>query len=79
VSRKNVRTIIIKTKNNKKMEEIFSAENGRNKLSVYYDRDEQEFLFEIEDSHKEYHDIWLTGNGVAGLTSALDEFLHLTE
>jgi hypothetical protein len=79
VSRKNVRTRIIKTKNNRKMEEIFSAENGRNKLSVYYDRDEQEFLFEIEDSHKEYHDIWLTGNGVAGLTSALDEFLHLTE
>ena len=61
------------------MEEIFSAESGRNKLSVYYDRDEQEFLFEIEDSHKEYHGIWLTGNGVAGLTSALDEFLHLTE
>lgn len=79
MSRKNVRTRIIKTKNNRKMEEIFSAENGRNKLSVYYDRDEQEFLFEIEDSHKEYHDIWLTGNGVAGLTSALDEFLHLTE
>jgi len=61
------------------MEEIFSAENGRNKLSVYYDRDEQEFLFEIEDSHKEYHDIWLTGNCVAWLISALDEFLNLTK
>ena len=32
------------------MEEIFSAESGRNKLSVYYDRDEQEYLFEIENS-----------------------------
>ncbi len=79
MSRKNVRTRIIKTKNNRKMEEIFSVENGKSKLSVYYDGEEQEFLFEIEDSHKEYHDIWLTGNGVAGLTSALDEFLHLTE
>jgi len=69
----------IETIKTNKMEEIFSAENGRNKLSVYYDSDEQEFLFEIEDSHKEYHGIWLTGNCVAGLISALDEFLHLTE
>ena len=61
------------------MEEIFSAENGKSKLSVYYDGEEQEFLFEIEDSHKEYHGIWLTGNCVAGLISALDEFLNLKE
>jgi len=61
------------------MEEIFSVENGKSKLSVYYDGEEQEFLFEIEDSHKEYHGIWLTGNSVAWLISALDEFLHLTE
>lgn len=61
------------------MEEIFSAENGKSKLSVYYDWEEQEFLFEIEDSHKEYHGIWLTGNCVAGLISALDEFLNLTK
>jgi len=79
VSRKNVRTIIIKTKNNKKMEEIFSVENGKSKLSVYYDRDEQEYLFEIENSCEEYHGLWLTGNCVAGLISALDEFLNLTK
>ena len=64
---------------NKKMEEIFSAENGKSKLSVYYDGEEQEFPFEIEDSHKEYHGLWLTGNCVAGLISALDEFLNLTK
>ena len=58
------------------MEEIFSAENGRNKLSVYYDSDEQEYLFEIEDGYKEYHGLWFTGNCVAGLISALDEFLR---
>ena len=79
MSRKNVRTRIIKTKNNRKMEEIFSVENGKSKLSVYYDGEEQEYLFEIEDSHKEYHDIWLTGNCVAWLISALDEFLNLKE
>ena len=69
------------------MEEIFSAENGRNKLSVYYDSDEQEYLFEIENSYKEYHGLWITGNTipgkpencVAGLISALDEFLNLTK
>ena len=77
------------------MEEIFSVENGigdcpmdnavrfcvweQSKLSVYYDGEEQEYLFEIEDSHKEYHDIWLTGNCVAWLISALDEFLNLTK
>ena len=61
------------------MEEIFSVENGKSKLSVYYDGEEQEFLFEIEDSHKEYHDIRLTGNCVAWLISALDEFLNLTK
>jgi hypothetical protein len=61
------------------MEEIFSVENGKSKLSVYYDRDEQEYLFEIENSYKEYHGLWLTGNCVAWLISALDEFLNLKE
>ena len=69
----------IETIKTNKMEEIFSAEGGRNKLSVYYDRDEQEYLFEIENSYKEYHGLWLTGNCVAGLISALDEFLNLKE
>ena len=58
------------------MEEIFSAENGRNKLSVYYDGEEKEFLFEMESARGGYHGFWLTGNGVVGLISALDEFLN---
>ncbi|NCC88651.1 MAG: hypothetical protein EOM05_12470, partial [Clostridia bacterium] len=48
----------IETIKTNKMEEIFSVENGKSKLSVYYDRDEQEYLFEIENSYKEYHGLW---------------------
>ena len=58
------------------MEEIFSAENGKSKLSVYYDGEEKEFLFEMESARGEYHGFWLTGNGVVGLISALDGFIH---
>ena len=61
------------------MEEIFSAENGKSKLSVYYDGEEKEFLFEMESARGEYRGFWLTGNCVAGLISALDEFLNLKE